>query len=398
MFRSSSSKNNSSDREDSDNVNVVTRKDVLHIETAKVNYTFGEIPDANLDSKELINALVKHEFRTGSMKKDEPDYANAVNQLKKQLRNIKTDYSAFQIVIDKLDPEGSFELKEKVNKLYNRILFFQVDSLLLDFARYVFSYYAILQLKNIQSITKKFYSEQSNDVAAKQLNSLKFLEPNEDQIKSIISELDDRIEEHRKEVDDRREPKGNAQSSSTAATAATATAATATAATATAATTAATATAPKPNEETGVSGQIQQAAGNVDANSNPVKTLTDKFTEKQNKFIEQRKQFKSFVNMLLGLLSTSLDQVIKVHESFLDSAKLDDELKSNIKSIISKIEDGVYHLKSDESIDKDLEQIDSELVSQLGKRGTVRYKSILNDINQAVDDISKQNGVVSSMS
>lgn len=388
MFRSSSSKNNSSDREDSDNVNVVTRKDVLHIETAKVNYTFGEIPDANLDSKELINALVKHEFRTGSMKKDEPDYANAVSQLKKQLRNIKTDYSPFQIVIDKLDPEGSFELKEKVNKLYNRILFFQVDSLLLDFARYVFSYYAILQLKNIQSITKKFYSEQSNDVAAKQLNSLKFLEPNEDQIKSIISELDDRIEEHRKEVDDRREPKGNAQSSSTAATAATATTAT----------TAATATTPNPNEETGVSGQIQQAAGNVDANSNPVKTLTDKFTEKQNKFIEQRKQFKSFVNMLLGLLSTSLDQVIKVHESFLDSAKLDDELKSNIKSIISKIEDGVYHLKSDESIDKDLEQIDSELVSQLGKRGTVRYKSILNDINQAVDDISKQNGVVSSMS
>jgi hypothetical protein len=216
-----------------------------------------------------------------------------------------------------------------------------------------------MQLKNIQSIIKKFYSEQSNDVAAKQINSLTFLEPNEEQIKSIISELDDRIEDHRKEVDNRKDP-GNTT----------------------------------PNVVTGtVTDQvpIQQAAGNVD--SNPIKTLTDKFTEKQNKFMDQRKQFKSFVNMLLELLSSSLDQVIRVHENFLDSAQLDDELKTNIMSIVSKIEDGIYHLKPDESIDKDLDQIDSDLVAQLGKRGTVRYKNILNDINKAIDDISKQNGI-----
>jgi hypothetical protein len=354
MFRNT--KNTSSE---SDDVNVLTRKDILHLETKTLNFTFGEIPDASLDSKELINALIKHDFESGSMKQDEPDYANAVNQLKKQLRNIKTDYSAFQTVIDKLDPEGSFDLKSKVNILYNRILFFQVDSLLLDFARYVFSYYAVMQLKNIQSIIKKFYSEQSNDVAAKQINSLTFLEPNEEQIKSIISELDDRIEDHRKEVDNRKDP-GNTT----------------------------------PNVVTGtVTDQvpIQQAAGNVD--SNPIKTLTDKFTEKQNKFMDQRKQFKSFVNMLLELLSSSLDQVIRVHENFLDSAQLDDELKTNIMSIVSKIEDGIYHLKPDESIDKDLDQIDSDLVAQLGKRGTVRYKNILNDINKAIDDISKQNGI-----
>ena len=360
MFR-----NAKSTTSESDNVNVLTRKDILQIETNKFNYTFGEIPDASLDSKELINALIRHQFETGFMRQNEPDYANAVNQLKKQLKNIKTDYSSFQIVIDKLDPDGNFDLKSKVSKLYNRILFFQVDSLLLDFARYVFSYYAVLQLKNIQNIIKKFYSEQSNDVAAKQINSLTFLEPNEEQIKSIISELDDRIEDHRKEVDNRKDP-GNST----------------------------------PNVVTPtVTNQgpiIQQAAGNVD--SNPIKALTDKFTEKQNKFMDQRKQFKSFVNMLLELLSASLDQVIKVHENFLDSAQLDDELKTNIMSIVSKIEDGIYHLKPDESIDKDLDQIDSDLVAQLGKRGTVRYKNILNDINKAVDDISKQNGIVSTIS
>lgn len=356
------------DESESDNVNVLTRKDILHIETNKLNYTFGEIPDASLDSKELINALIKHEFETGSMRQNEPDYANAVNQLKKQLKNIKTDYSSFQIVIDKLDPDGNYDLKSKVSKLYNRILFFQADSLLLDFARYVFSYYAVLQLKNIQSIIKKFYSEQSNDVAAKQINSLTFLEPNQEQIRSIISELDDRIEDHRKEVDSRKDPGSNSSQNIV--------------------------TPSVINQETSL--PIQQAAGNVD--SNPIKILTDKFTEKQNKFMDQRKQFKSFVNMLLELLSASLDQVIKVHEKFLDSAQLDDELKNNIMSIVSKIEDGVYHLKPDESIDKDLDQIDSDLVAQLGKRGTVRYKNILNDINKAVDDISKQNGIVSTIS
>ena len=247
-------------------------------------------------------------------------------------------------------------------------MFFQLDSLLLDFARYVFSYYAVLQLKNIQNIVKNFYSEQSNDVAAKQINSLNFLEPNEEQIKSIISELDDRIEDHRKEVDTRKDPNPTTIGVNTAAVL---------------------------NQDMPPV-PIQQAAGNVD--SNPIKTLTDKFTEKQSKFIDQRKKFKSFVNMLLKLLSDSLDQVIKVHENFLDGAQLDDELKTNIMSIITKIEDGVYHLKPEQSIDNDLDQIDSDLVAQLGKRGAVRYKSILNDINKAVDDISTQNGIVSTIS
>lgn len=364
MFRNA--KSTSSDGE---NVNVLTRKDILHLETNKVNYTFGEIPDASLDAKVLINELIKHEFETGYMRQNEPDYANAVNQLKKQLKNIKTDYSPFQIVIDKLDPDGNFDLKSKVNRLYNRILFFQLDSLLLDFARYVFSYYAVLQLKNIQNIIKKFYSEQSNDVAAKQINSLNFLEPSEEQIKSIISELDNRIEDHRKEVDTRKDPGNNPTPSSVN---------------------------PAVINQDAPATPIQQAAGNV--NSNPIKTLTEKFTEKQSKFIDQRKKFKSFVNMLLQLLSDSLDQVIKVHEKFLDSARLDGELKTNIMSIVTKIEDGIYHLKPDESIDKDLDQIDSDLVAQLGKRGTVRYKTILNEINKAVDDISTQNGIVTTIS
>ena len=362
MFRNAKTKT-----DENDNVNVITRKDILQIETNKVNFTFGEIPDASLNSKELIDELVKHEFKTGTMKKDEPDYTNAVNQLKKQLRSINTDYLPFQIVVDKLDPDGTYNLKGKVDKLYNRIIFFQVDSLLLDFARYVFSYYAVLQLKNIQRIMKKFYSEQSNDIAAKQIGSLTFLESNEDQIKSIISDLDNRIEEHRKEVDSRKEPSQQA-------------------------------TIPtgdqQPPENTML--PAQQAAGDVD--SNAIKTLTDKFAEKQRNFIDQRTHFKKFVNMLLELLTTSLDQVIDIHEKFLNNAQIDDELKNNIKSIILKIEDGVYHLKSEESIDKDLNDIDSDMISQIGKRGTVRYKNILNEINNAVNDISKQTGFVQTMS
>lgn len=350
------------------NVNVLSRQDIVHIETDKVKFTFGEIPDASLDSKELIGALVKHDFEVGTMKKDEPDYSFAVTQLKKQLRNIKTDYAPFQIVIDRLDPDGSYDLKVKVRNLFNRIIFFQIDSLLLDFGRYVFSYYAVLQLKNVQSIFKKFNAEKSDDIAAQQINSINFLEPNGEQMNAIMSELDNRIEDHRKEIDSRKEPGSVSYS---------------------------TPLSQQQQQQAETPPVQQQAAGN--AGYNPIKTLTDKFTEKQNNFIDQRKRFKTFVNMLLELLTTSLDQVIEIHEKFMNSAQIDDELKDTIKSIIVKIEDGIYHLKPDENIDKDLEELDSAMISQIGKRGTVRYKNILSEIDNAVNDIRKQNGFVQGL-
>ena len=333
-------------------VDVLTREGILSIDSQGVRYDFGDIPDATFDMKLLIDALQRHTFVLIKPKEDST-YSKLVGQLKSQLTKLNIDYRPFQNILDKLDPDSTYKLKDQMDKLYNRVLFFQVDSLLLDFGRYVFSRYAMLQLENIQALLIRIFSEESNGLAATKFFQLKFTQPDSEQIQQIMSELDLRIDEHRKDIEDRKSGTGLRTDA-----------------------------------------PYQQAAGNSDVKTNPLKDLTTRFAAKQKQFIEQRKQFKSFVVMLLDLIATSLDQVIDVSKQFFDQADVDDGLKANLLEIVSKIEDGVYYINDDEDIRGDIQQIDGELMRQLGKRGTVRYTKLLNDMNGIVEKTSKQSAIL----
>jgi len=348
-----------------ENVEVLTREGILNIENPDLKYTFGDIPDASFDMKTFISALLKHEFRIGENVDYGSEYTNIVKQLKTQIGNINTDYVPFQKIIEQLDPNETHQLKERLDKLYNRVLFFQVDSLLLDFARYVFSYYAVLQLNSIQSMMKRIYSALSNDGAAAQLKQLTYLEPTDAQMQGLMYELDTRIEEHRGEVDSKKKTNLQAQQQ-----------------------------VPEQNAEA----QPQQGGQNSNYGSNPIRDLTSKFADSQLKFIQRRKQFKAFVVMLIELMSTSLEQLIGMYRTLFDTVQVEEDLRTNLLDIVSKIEGGLYNLNTDENIEKDLREIDSEMVRQLGKRGTIRYKNILNEVNKLVKNISEQNNIVSKMS
>lgn len=396
--------------ESSKEVDVLTRGGILEIKEEGLNYTFGEIPDINVDMKSLIQAVIDHDFEMDIINREDKDeFRQVVKDLKSKLGKINVDYGSFDTIVKTLDENNVHGLGDVIKKLYNRTLFFQFDSLLLDYARYVFSYYAVMQLNSVKNIMKKFYSSKSNDAAAKDLSQLQFMSADSNQIENLVGNLDERIQAHKEDLQNKKSTT-NATTTPNATTITSPTTPAAPAIQTTPATLAAEATpatpeiqpkpaTPPPTLGTDAfvtspediperrSGGTQRAGS---TRSNPIQDLKAKFTERQESFVSQRNQFKEYVNMLLSLLSNNLNVVIEHYKNTLMSVNIDDDLRESLEEIIDKLDplkDGSYHIKDEASIESDLRGIEQSLVQQLGKRGSIRYTKLYKDIEKISSNI-----------
>ena len=381
--------------ESSKEVPVLTRVGILEIKKDDINYTFGEIPDINVDMKSLIEIVIDYDFQMEIVEgNDKDEFKQVVRDLKSKLSKINLDYESFDTVANTLDKDNIHGLGDVIKKLYNRILFFQLDSLLLDYARYVFSYYAIMQLNSVKNIMKKFYSSKSNDIAAKDLSGLEFMSADSSQIKDLVGNLDQRIEQHKEDLQTKKSMKDSTpQVSADQKPAVEKVAETVPSALDSDAFVTPESQTPQQKEQQKEQKEeapfsFQQQAGSTGLN--PIQDLKAKFTERQTTFIKQRGEFKEFINMLLDLLSNYLNRVIEHYKTTLDEINVDEELKKSLSDIMDKLDplkSGYYHIKDENSIDADLQNIEQNLIDQLGKRGSIRYTKLYQDIEQIASNI-----------
>ena len=114
--------------ESSKEVPVLTRVGILEIKKDDINYTFGEIPDINVDMKSLIEIVIDYDFQMEIVEgKDKDEFKQVVRDLKSKLSKINLNYESFDTVANTLDKDNVHGLGDVIKKLYNRILFFQLE-------------------------------------------------------------------------------------------------------------------------------------------------------------------------------------------------------------------------------------------------------------------------------